>query len=587
MKKKIIIAILCLTLLCVVFASCSKKDVAPAENEKAFAVATDIHILANSLLTEDNIRGYETTDKMIHLTTPIFNTIADKVIAEGHEFMLLCGDLTERGDEPSHLAVTEILRRLENAGVDVYVINGNHDIMSNEGRKDYSVTQDRFRELYADFGYNEADSVLPGTLCYSLPINDTFRLIAVDNIEYYTDSTQNVMIEEMPVEKTEWINEQTEKAKSENRIPLYISHKSFINHWPRLFNLIQDPVLDVYDDVCSDILSEGAVFGFTGHSHLNDIKAYKSSGETYYEIMTGSTCYCQSNYRSVSYSDKKIDVKTVTLTELNLDTASPLISADIISAVSADYVTYAEKHFANNINNTVKNYINKILRKFDFGNTELNSIVKNDVIYKAFSMPLYEKDETAEESLEKVLKKYGLTLPASNYKTFWDVVPTIVATLIKGNENMRYSTEILIGKYVFYALFYNIDQNADRIASCCNSDKSITIDLERLFTEGELECYDSELIPTFVTTALSSEISMKMKLVFAAIANNFNNIQLASEGIAGYTNGVVTSIEKYFGEKEIHIEKLIEEGFCDEYFADLITDYEPDARELTIELKHE
>ena len=227
------------------------------------------------------------------------------------------------------------------------------------------------------------------------------------------------------------------------------------------------------------------------------------------------------------------------------------------------------------------------MRKFDFGNTELNSIVKNDVIYKAFSMPLYEEDETTEESLEKVLKKYDLTLPKSDYKTFWEVVPTIVSSLIKGNENMRFSTEISIGKYVFYALFYHIDQNADRIAACCNDDRTISVNLERLFKEGELECYDSELIPTFVNAALSSDLSIKMKLIYSAIGKDFKTLQLVSESIATYTNGVVTSIEKYFDEKEIHIEKLIEEGFCDKYFADLLTDYEPDARELTIELKHE
>ncbi|MBO4538962.1 MAG: metallophosphoesterase, partial [Clostridia bacterium] len=507
--------------------------------------------------------------------------------AEGYEFLLLCGDLTENGDETSHLVVTNILHKLENTGVKVYVINGNHDVMSNVARKNYSVTQDRFKELYADFGYNEADSVLPETLCYSLPINDTFRLIAVDNMTYYTDADGSIMTEEMSDKKADWIIEQTLRAKSENRIPLYISHQSFINHWPSLLNIHDEHQTDAYEDIFSDILIQGAIFGFTGHSHLNDMKAYESSSYKYYEIMTGSTCYCQSNYRSITYNKDKIDVKTITLTQIDLDTVSPLVSDEIVAAVKADYAAYAEKHFADNINGTATHYINKIMSKFDFGNADLNHIVRDDVINKTLSMKLYEKDENNEESLEKVLKEYGLTLPGSNYKTFWDVVPTMVGTLIKGNENMRSSVEVKIAKYVFYALFYNINKNADRIAVCCNTEKKISIDLVKLFKEGELECYDSEFIPTFANFALSSEISMKKKIVFAAIASNFNSIELASDLVATYTGGVVTSIEKYFGEKEIHIEKLIEEGFCDDYFSDLLTDTDPDAREITIEIKHE
>ena len=152
---------------------------------------------------------------------------------------------------------------------------------------------------------------------------------------------------------------------------------------------------------------------------------------------------------------------------------------------------------------------------------------------------------------------------------------------------MRNSDEVVIAKYVFYAIFYNIDLNSDKIALCCNDENKIAIDLNKLFSQGVLECYDSNLIPTLVNAALASDMSTKKKLVFAAISEDFTGVTMASGAISALSNGVITSVENYFGEKEIYIEKLVEEGFCDNYMSDLLTDTDPDAREITIEIKHE
>ena len=587
MKKKFIFIFLIILIL-LSSVSCQKKGDVKQDNYDRFAVATDIHILANSLLNEDNIDYYQTTDKMLHLSESIFDTMVNQLIEGKYKFLLLAGDLTERGDRVSHLCVTSKLKKLEDAGVEVYIINGNHDIMSNDARKDYSVTQAEFKELYRNYGYDEAASVLPGTLCYSADIQNKFRLIALDNIAYYADATQENMIPEVTDEKIQWVIHQAEDSKEKNLIPILLSHKGFMNHWPGIVSLISESVPEEYSYLPQSLLWNGVNLGFVGHNHLNDIMSYENSaGEKYYEVQTGSTLFCESNYRSVSYSDENIEINTVTLDHIDCSTISPYVSEDIVNAVKADFPTYSYKHFSQKINSTVQSNINKIFNKIDFGNETFKNFLKNDIIYAAFSMPLYKKDADGEKSLEQILEGYNVTLPQTDYKTFWDIVPKIVSNLVKGNEDLRTSSEIVISKYVAYSVFVLFNDKADEIALLSKDNNKINIDLDKLFAEGVLECYESNLVPAIASIALNSNIGIKWQVLFTSIKSNFNTITTFSDTIESLTKGNITSIGDYFGTYTVELEKLLEKGFFDQYAKDLLTDHAPDDRTLTINVRHE
>ncbi len=587
MKKKLFFIFL-ITFILMFSVSCKKEgEVVPDHNDR-FAVATDIHILANSLITEENVDYYQNTDKMLHLSEPIFDAIVNQLIEGEYKFLLLAGDLTERGDRISHLCVASKLRKLEKAGVEVYVINGNHDVMSNEARKNYSVTQDEFKELYMDYGYKEATSVLPGTLCYSADIQNKFRLIALDNIAYYTDAFQSSMINDVTEEKIQWVRQQAADAKENNLIPILLSHKGFMNHWPGAVSLISEKVPEEYAYLPQGLLWDGAYLGFVGHNHLNDVMGYENgAGEVYYEVETGSTLFCESNYRSVTYSDEKIMVDTVTLNHIDCDSISPFVSEEIVRAVKADFPAYAYKHFSEKINQTVQYYFNYYLNKIDFGNNTFWNILKNDIIYAAFSMPLYEKDAEGKQSLEKILKRYDIVLPQTEYKNFWDIVPIFVSSLIKGNEDLRSSSEIFISKYVAYSIFVLFDEKSDEISLLSKNNTKIDINLDRLFAEGVLECYESNLIPTIVDIALDSQIGMKYQMLFSSIKTDFKAITTFSDMIETITKGIITSVGEYFGTYTVDLENLFERGFFDHYVKDLLTDSNPDDRSITINVRHE
>ena len=68
------------------------------------------------------------------------------------------------------------------------MIPGNHDINKPDAGEYFgdqrtdveSVTSEEFREIYADFGYNEAKSGAPDSLSYLVELNDTTWLMMLD-----------------------------------------------------------------------------------------------------------------------------------------------------------------------------------------------------------------------------------------------------------------------------------------------------------------------------------------------------------------------------------------------------------------------
>ena len=584
MKNKSMLFLL-LMIQFVFLTSCnSKQDDVKMQKEISFAVATDIHVFANSLLNEENIQSYSSTDKMIHLSEPILHSITDEVVTNGYSFLLLAGDLTERGDMTSHIATAKILKEVENSGVNVYVINGNHDVMSTNARRDFSVTQSEFMDIYSDFGYNEADSILEGTLCYSLPIMNTFRLIALDNISYYIDNNSSVMTDEISEEKCDWICKQVEKASSEGLIPILLSHKGFISHWPKIQELLKlEDMPEGYNQLCSDILLRGSQIGFVGHSHLNDIKSFGNDDNLYYEVLTGSTCYCQANYRSVTLRNDILSVRTSTLNKVNLDYISPVVEQCIINEIESDFELYAYKLFSSQISSTIKGKFRQLFSKLKIDNSKVNSFFTNDLIDRLFSMSLYGDDEF---SIQIIVSAYGISLPTSDYKTVSDVFSGVVGNLIRGNENMSLTNETTFLKYIFYSLIYVINQNSDLISSFTEDAIHINIDMEKMFQTGQIECYESNLIPAIISI-LSQSKNTTIKTAIYALQTNFRSIELVSDALSGLSDGTITDIERYFTLKEIWIDKLIEEGFFNNYISDLITDKAPNDREIDIVIKKE
>ena len=68
--------------------------------------------------------------KVIRYQPQLWQAFKSEVLAANPDALILSGDLSLNGEKANHLEFSEKLHEIEEAGVPVYVIPGNHDIKS-------------------------------------------------------------------------------------------------------------------------------------------------------------------------------------------------------------------------------------------------------------------------------------------------------------------------------------------------------------------------------------------------------------------------------------------------------------------------
>ena len=115
----------------------SSKTAAAALEEQPdtlnIAVATDLHFLSSSLTDHGSaFEKYITNSdgKTMEYSEELVDAFLSEVIAEKPHVLVLTGDLTYNGEKQSHVDLSRKLQAVEDAGIQVCVIPGNHDMNS-------------------------------------------------------------------------------------------------------------------------------------------------------------------------------------------------------------------------------------------------------------------------------------------------------------------------------------------------------------------------------------------------------------------------------------------------------------------------
>ncbi len=573
LKKSIILIILVILLsVAAVFALSACNN----PNNLDFAFITDTHVVANEVFTAENYVNFANKDKMIHLTDAILNTIADDIIASKTKYVLFGGDLTENGDLESHNAVVDTLKRLKDAGKQLFVINGNHDTdIHLTGNK---ISQSKFAELYNDFGYSQAIARYEGTLSYVADLNKKYRLIAIDNIEYKLSdgNTKN----DFDADHKKWVSEQVDLCNAEGKTPIIIAHKPFIQHMPKVTEFILDRNYYTSNKTfIKELADKNCNYSFTGHMHLQSVKSITNDKEeTFTDVETSSMSFYPASYRKVLFTKKKVEVSTLSISKINLAYVSEFSGEEERTKISGSFADYCYSHFSNFISGE---FLGKIVGadglfsedKFE-GELQPLAEILSDIANKVLNNPLYIKDENNNLSLERILLYYNITLPESSYKTASELAAFFAGTLFAGDENIKDSDEITILKNVATSLFYYIDTQSDAIKTALPDYEKINIDLNLLFKDGILECYDSNLLPLIISVANNSINSSIISSALKSIKNDFNSISTLESLIKAYTAGSLEGITSYFSGKTILWYDLFDSIF-NVYAADLMMDEYP------------
>lgn len=297
-----------------------------------FAVVSDLHFYDASLGTTGYaFESYLNADrKMLAESRAIMDAAMTMIKAEAPQFLLIPGDLTKDGEKVNHQKVAEYLVDLENNGIQVYVVPGNHDILNPHAvsfddsttTPVENVTAEEFASIYADFGYNEALYRDENSLSYIVEPVDGLWLFALDPCLY----KQNTEIHpktggKFSEETIQWVQEKLQEANARGKYPIGMYHHASMEHYMGQISLWSEYILEDYQTTPALFAAGGMEMVFCGHFHAQDIVMTEFDGKLFYDIMTGSLVTYPSPFRLVTIvPGSNVEIVSKFVEEIDYDT---------------------------------------------------------------------------------------------------------------------------------------------------------------------------------------------------------------------------------------------------------------------------
>ena len=314
--------------------------------------------------------------RMIRESDAILSEALSKVYEASPDAVLICGDVSSGGEYYNTVAFANKMTAAranlpEDTGI--YVVPGNHDLNNSSGvysngtsfERAKRVTDEDFREIFEDFGYNSAYSFYEaesgpevknyGGLSYAVEIADGVTLIALDTVKYSNDTDvlfdkAHLVAGEISDDLLDWAVAEAKKAKAKGNLVLGMSHHGILPHYDvsnkLAASLSENYVISNWESVAATLADAGFAAFFTGHDHANDISKFVSpNGHTIYDIETSALCSYPCGIRTVDITIEKKSTETKYFFEINTDFIESIEGID-------DFQTYAFDKCSFNVNNT-------------------------------------------------------------------------------------------------------------------------------------------------------------------------------------------------------------------------------------------
>ena len=301
--------------LCLLLSACAQSDrgtdgAGGEEKELRIAIASDLHYLSQKL-TDNGPLFQEVVargdGKLMLDIEAITEAFTEQMIAEQPDLLILSGDLSFNGEYQSHVDLAEKLKRIENAGVQVLVLPGNHDINISSALRfegeDYELTESisaaEFQRLYGCFGYDEAMSLDRQSGSYVYEACEGLRIIMLDTNSYVGNF--------LPEQSLGWLEQQLKQAKKDKVQVITVSHQNVLAH-NNLFNFGYR-ILNA-DEIANLLQKYGVLAHFSGHMHIQHALSDRIT-----EVLTSPLSLVPCRYallrwtrNSLSYEAQSVDV---------------------------------------------------------------------------------------------------------------------------------------------------------------------------------------------------------------------------------------------------------------------------------------
>ena len=313
-----------------------------SENIIKIAIISDLHVMAPELLVNEGsaFEDYLTRDrKMLRESTEILHTLVDNILEEKEkpQLTLVTGDLTKDGERVSHHLVAKELQRLTDAGIQVLVVPGNHDI-NNPDAKVYdgdkataadTITRRDFAAIYHNMGYDQPSQRDPDSLSYCRDVAEGLTILGIDAC---MDRLNTFVSRGDPRDhcKTsgrlepasqQWLVDQAKKARDKGNRVIAMMYHHLVPHFHMEDTLASPYMVDDAKQLCQRLVDAGVHVIFTGHLHISDIGQTTHTGGEMVEIATASAVGypCQWRFASCNPSAGKLQLRTLTLHSLPSD----------------------------------------------------------------------------------------------------------------------------------------------------------------------------------------------------------------------------------------------------------------------------
>ncbi len=332
-------------------------EITKEKNENvSFAVFSDPHYYDSDLgVTGSAFETYLAQDRKMIAESEAILAATVKAL-EGNSrlsFVIVSGDLTKDGELFSHQEFAGYMAQLEQSGIEVFVVPGNHDI-NNPHANSYDgdvstsvdmVTPDEFAEIYADFGFNQALQRDLNSLSYMAEPVEGIYLLALDSCNY-DDNIANGTPEtggSFSQATLSWIAQMLEMASSQNKKVIATMHHGLLEHYSgqSIDQLGKDYVVADYQTVSQALADDGLSMVFTGHYHAQDIVS--SSDGKLLDVETGSLVTYPSPYRIVTMKpDNSTMISSRYINEIDYDTGDQSFPAYARDYLHDGLVTIAD-----------------------------------------------------------------------------------------------------------------------------------------------------------------------------------------------------------------------------------------------------
>lgn len=231
---------------------------------------SDMHYFSPSLVENEDFMwkvAMESDGKDTVQSALIAQAFVDDIIKLKPDVVVITGDLTLNGEEASHEELRDLLGKLKDIGIEVYVMTGNHDVnmtayrYTNDGVEEVpSFGSQRFEDHWWDFGYGDALSQDRWSNSYIAKLNEKTWLLSVDS---NTGSKGTIRKSTL-----DWIDENLAKAKQKGIRVISATHQNLFVHnenfvWGYQLNNAA-ALIELYEKY-------GVEVNLSGHLHVQTI----------------------------------------------------------------------------------------------------------------------------------------------------------------------------------------------------------------------------------------------------------------------------------------------------------------------------